>query len=80
MSPDDSVDHSSVLFTNRAMAYIKLGEHEAALLDAEEALKLNKKHPRSWCRQGLCKLAFNHSKNALAFLQNFVGLYRSGIQ
>ncbi|XP_059123802.1 tetratricopeptide repeat protein 12 isoform X1 [Peromyscus eremicus] len=53
-----------VLYTNRAQAYIKLGEYEKALVDCDWALKCDEKCTKAYFHMGKAHLALkNYSKS-----------------
>jgi len=45
--PDDSV-----LYSNQAVCFLKLGDHDQALMNAERAIQLNKKATKAWFYKG----------------------------
>ncbi|EGG18713.1 RING zinc finger-containing protein [Cavenderia fasciculata] len=68
----DKVTNSSdpkncVLFNNRAQCYIHLHQYKRALLDCEEAIRLNDSNVKAFMRKGLCLRqlgVFEESKSA----------------
>lgn len=51
-------------FTNRAMVYIKREEYGLAILDAESAMRLDRKFVKAYYRRGTAKFALSHYKEA----------------
>lgn len=61
----DKMKDMKVLYTNRAQAYIKLGEYQKALVDCEWALKCDEKCTKAYFHMGKAHLALkNYSVNA----------------
>ena len=59
-----------VLYSNRAMAYLKLREYIKAEDDCNNALKLNEKHVKSLVRRGQAKRRLEKFKEALRDYKN----------
>jgi len=54
-----------LLWSNRAMAHLKLKEFRKAAEDSAAALKLNPKHTKSWVRRGLARNQLGFHSGAL---------------
>uniref|UniRef100_A0A3Q2VQ03 Tetratricopeptide repeat protein 28 n=1 Tax=Haplochromis burtoni TaxID=8153 RepID=A0A3Q2VQ03_HAPBU len=55
-----------ILYSNRSAAFLKLGQHQAALEDAEKACELNPKWPKAYFRQGVALQYLGRHADALA--------------
>ncbi|XP_077456276.1 tetratricopeptide repeat protein 28 isoform X1 [Stigmatopora argus] len=55
-----------ILYSNRSAALLKLGQHQAALEDAEKACTLNPKWPKAYFRQGVALQYLGRHADALA--------------
>ncbi|KAM8887186.1 tetratricopeptide repeat protein 28-like isoform 2-T2 [Spinachia spinachia] len=55
-----------ILYSNRSAARLKLGQHQAALDDAEKACELNPKWPKAYFRQGVALQYLGRHADALA--------------
>ncbi|XP_061624540.1 tetratricopeptide repeat protein 28-like isoform X3 [Phyllopteryx taeniolatus] len=55
-----------ILYSNRSAALLKLGRHQAALDDAEQARELNPKWPKAYFRQGVALQYLGRHADALA--------------
>uniref|UniRef100_A0A671YBY4 Tetratricopeptide repeat domain 28 n=1 Tax=Sparus aurata TaxID=8175 RepID=A0A671YBY4_SPAAU len=55
-----------ILYSNRSAALLKLGQHQAALDDAEKACELNPKWPKAYFRQGVALQYLGRHADALA--------------
>uniref|UniRef100_A0A8C4YXE9 Tetratricopeptide repeat domain 28 n=1 Tax=Gadus morhua TaxID=8049 RepID=A0A8C4YXE9_GADMO len=55
-----------ILYSNRSAALLKLGQHHAALEDAEKACLLNPKWPKAYFRQGVALQYLGRHADALA--------------
>ncbi|XP_010627764.1 tetratricopeptide repeat protein 12 isoform X1 [Fukomys damarensis] len=56
----DKMKDMKVLYTNRAQAYIKLGEYQKALVDCEWALKCDEKCTKAYFHMGKAHLALKN--------------------
>lgn len=63
-----AIDFIHILYSNRAACFLKLGHHEKALDDANEALKLEPKFVKALFRKGLAYHALKQYKEALPVL------------
>lgn len=57
------------LFTNRALAFLRLQKYEQALKDCDAALALDPYHFKALLRRGIANLRQHHLKEALADFQ-----------
>uniref|UniRef100_A0A8C5HXU3 Tetratricopeptide repeat protein 28 n=1 Tax=Gouania willdenowi TaxID=441366 RepID=A0A8C5HXU3_GOUWI len=55
-----------ILYSNRSAAFLKLGQHQAALDDAEKSCQLNPKWPKAYFRQGVALQYLGRHADALA--------------
>jgi hypothetical protein len=64
LAPEDRI--RCVLYTNRAASALKLGEHVAALADADAAIALDATASKAWYRRGQAHVAMNNHLDAVA--------------
>lgn len=55
---------ASVLYANRALAQMKLGNHREALTDLDRAIALNEKYAKAYLRRGDCKMELGDPQGA----------------
>ncbi|GMI48788.1 hypothetical protein TrCOL_g10809 [Triparma columacea] len=55
---------TSVLFSNRAMAYIKMEQYGQAILDADCAIKIDPQYVKAYYRRGSANFALGKNKAA----------------
>jgi tetratricopeptide (TPR) repeat protein len=59
-----SIKEDNLVFLNRCLAYLKIGEYDLALEDAKKSIDLNPYHAKAWSRLGSCYLAKNNRVEA----------------
>ena len=59
-----NIKEDNLVFLNRCLAYLKIGEFDLALEDAKKSIDLNPYHAKAWSRLGSCYLAKNNRVEA----------------
>jgi len=59
-----NIKEDNLVFLNRCLAYLKIGEYNLALEDAKKSIDLNPYHAKAWSRLGSCYLAKNNRVEA----------------
>jgi tetratricopeptide (TPR) repeat protein len=65
---DDETPNKHFIYSNRCLAFIKLGKYTNALNDAKKIIKLNPEWAKGWARLGTClELTNNKEKAEVAY-------------